>query len=644
MKTAKVVKRKHSKELDYKPGNGKGIQTHPSFGTNKKIFKNDLESESTCIQELKYPSGAFPSVYFTQVSLRQDRAFNQLSNPLDNDLEKFKNSSSLLNSIMEQPKVVIIRYGSQTESLPDLDFVHKGHHEEIQKYEDGYIYLDDDISNTCTPYVVVFVVRTIDSDGKRRLSRQTRFLLQRVRDKMKTITEDSVFIIQNTRYTERYSPNELIEIATEIEDVLQRNSKSSFKNVFHENEVELFVRLGLIMQRHMLNGMERLFQMLKNLKTTGPNSTESTKQVALPDKPSSKVPHQQEDDHLSHYNLSQFMAKLKKEINQRNHCLELHTLRILCHRNALVHSFGFDDGTVKVYLNYAEDEKAVKKYFQLYMKTRVLKLTFHSGPFELRGRKLSYEQGSRIDISHSPIFEKINYGTLGIFLKNKRRELFFTTCAHVIGNELKAYCSNDHSVLGKSVFACERLSRQSNQWLDLSLVKVCQDKVFTCRQGLKGTDSSDTFSEYKIFPGSIEDLIGRSVYKWGATTNYTEGKFSKFISSKDGFLQIGIESPTNFATEGDSGSLICLKIGEQDSDDRYAALVIWGGPNMTNETTKNLFNCYYISDALEEIRASFSKGEDMQMSALTDNPIPISSSPIYACSSNFDTRNVSSTD
>ncbi|CAC5385932.1 unnamed protein product [Mytilus coruscus] len=505
METAKVVKRKKSKELafDSKPGNRKGIQTHLTFGSNRKKLKDIYESESICIQ--------------------------------------------------------------------------------------------------------------------------TRFLLQQVKEKMNTITEDSVFIIQNTRHSERYSPNELFEIATEIENVLHRNSKSSFKSVFHENDVELCVRLGLIMQRHMMNGMERLLQMLENLKTTGTNSTESTKlKVAIPDQSSTKVngvDRQQADNQTSLYDLSQFMTKLKQEIDQRNHCLELHTLRILCHRNVLVHSFGFDSRTVKVYLNYAEAEKAVKKYFRSFMKTRFLKLTFHPGPSDLRGRKLSYEQGSRIDITHSPIFEKISYGTLGIFLKNKRRELFFTTCAHVIGHELEAYCSNDHSVLGKSVFACERLSRQSNQWLDLSLVK-----------------------KYKIFPGSIEDLIGRSVYKWGATTHYTEGKLSKFISSKDGFLQIGIESSTTFAMEGDSGSLVCLKIGEHDLNDLYAALVIWAGPQTTVERTNNLFNCYYISDALEEIRANFSKGEDMQMSALTVNPIPISSSPIYACSSNFATSSGSSTD
>ncbi|CAC5365110.1 unnamed protein product [Mytilus coruscus] len=460
---------------------------------------------------------------------------------------------------------------------------------------------------------------------------------------MKTIPEDSVFIIKNTRYTERDPTNELLEIAEEIEDVLKRNYKNSFKNVFHESDLELLVRLGLIMQKHMIDGMVRVLKMLETITATESKSKRSNKHVSLPDQLPAKV--NGVDNQLDQYGLlNQFMTKLKQEIDKRNHCLELHTLRILCHRNYLVHSFGFVDGNVKVYLIHAEAKETVTKYFQSYMKTRVLEMTFYPGPSDFRGRKLSYEQGSRIDVSHSPIFKDISYGTLGFFLMNKRRERFFTTCAHVIGLEHEAYCSDDHSVLGKSVFACERLSRQTKQWVDLSLVKVCQEKVLTCRQGLKGYSSSRTFSEYKIFPGSIEDLIGCNVYKWGATTNYTEGTFRNFIVSEDGFLQIGIESSISFAMEGDSGSLICLTIGEQDSNDLYAVHIIWGGPKMTIGSTKNMFNCYHISDALAEIRANFSNGEDMQMSAVTVNHFPISSSPIFACSSNFETASGISTD
>ncbi|VDH98365.1 Hypothetical predicted protein [Mytilus galloprovincialis] len=563
-------------------------------------------------------------------------------NPLEHGLNKLKNTSSLLISIMDQPNVVIVRYGNQTEILPDLDFFQDGKYEELKEFEEGYIYLGDDLSNICTPYVVVFVVRTMYSEGRCRMSRQTRFLLQQVKDRMQTIPEDSVFVIKNTRYTERDSTDELLEIAEEIEEVLQRNCKHSFKNIFHENDLELFVRLGLIMQKHMINGMVRLLQMLETINATEPQSKRSNKHALSPDQLSGNVIGV--DTIPEHYALlNQCMAKLKQEIDQRNHCLELHTLRILCHRNSLVHSFGFVDGKVKVYLIRAESKEAVTKYFQSYMKTRVLEMTFYPGPSDLRGRKLSYEQGSRIDVSHAPIIKNISYGTLGFFLMNKRRERFFTTCAHVIGPEHEAYCPDDHSVLGESVFACERFSSHSKHWIDLSLVKVCQEKILTCQQGLKGKNSSRTFSEYKIFPGSIEDLIGCNVYKWGATTNYTEGTFRNFIVSEDGFLQIGIESSTSFAMEGDSGSLICLSIEEHDSNDLYAVHIIWGGPNMAIGSTKNMFNCYHISDALTEIRENFSK-EDMKMSAVTVNHFPISSSPIFACSSNFETASGISTD
>ncbi|CAC5365109.1 unnamed protein product [Mytilus coruscus] len=163
METTKVLKRKGSKELtfDYKPENGKAIQTHSRFGSNKKKFKDYLESESICIQELKYSSKVFPSVYFTQISLRQNQALKLLMNPLEHGLKKFKNTSSLLILIMDQPNVVIVRYGKQTEILPDLDFFQNGHYEELDEFDEGYIHIDEDLSNACTPYVVVFVVRTV---------------------------------------------------------------------------------------------------------------------------------------------------------------------------------------------------------------------------------------------------------------------------------------------------------------------------------------------------------------------------------------------------------------------------------------------------------------------------------------------------
>lgn len=52
METTKVLKKKGSKELtfDYEPENVKAIQTHSRFGSNKKKFKDYLESESICIQ------------------------------------------------------------------------------------------------------------------------------------------------------------------------------------------------------------------------------------------------------------------------------------------------------------------------------------------------------------------------------------------------------------------------------------------------------------------------------------------------------------------------------------------------------------------------------------------------------------------
>lgn len=136
------------------------------------FYNSDLTFQMAIFQELKYSSKVFPSVYFSQNSLRQNQALKLLMNPLEHGLNKLKNTSSLLISIMDQPNVVIVRYGNQTEILPDLDFFQDGKYEELKEFEEGYIYLGDDLSNTCTPYVVVFVVRTMYREGRCRMSRQ----------------------------------------------------------------------------------------------------------------------------------------------------------------------------------------------------------------------------------------------------------------------------------------------------------------------------------------------------------------------------------------------------------------------------------------------------------------------------------------
>lgn len=322
----------------------------------------------------------------------------------------------------------------------------------------------------------------------------------------------------------------------------------------------------------------------------------------------------------------------------------LGTFIFVFNRNSTIHAFGFVGGIVRFFLTKTDDASHVKEYFDKYMKIRTLNMNIHKREPNATVNNFSFEQGSKIDISETSRItknDKPSYGSLGIFFQNKKKgKLFFTTCAHVVAEGCKAFCPCDHTILGESIFSCEKFSKKSNQWIDLSLVEVCQDKVLHCISGLKGTNASPNFSEYAIFPGSIEDLTRRNVYKWGATTNFTDGTVCDIITpnNHDGFLQIAIQSSNSFAKKGDSGSLICVNITEQD---RYAVLVMIGElQSQTDTTDASIYSCYYVSDAVDEIKTTINEGQNIELCPVAEKSIPIysESNQHVCCSSNFVSR------
>lgn len=269
-------------------------------------------------------------------------------------------------------------------------------------------------------------------------------------------------------------------------------------------------------------------------------------------------------------------------------------------------------------------EADVMKYFKKFFKTNSLHVTMQVWPSNRQMTKYSFEQGSRIDVSNVPLAknEEIKYGTLGMFLENRKKDLFFTTCAHVIEKGKYAFCPKDHSILGESVFTCEGPSSTSKQWLDLSLVKVHNSKIHECRFGLKGDNDCSHLSEYTIFPGFLDDIRSRPVYKWGARTNYTKGTIDDFVISKDEsdqkyFLEIRVSGCGKFALPSDSGSLICMNYPSRNDNDPTAAFVIIGAYQIPVEDQRiTMLCCYSVSDAIEEIRTYGTIGEGIQPCAV----------------------------
>lgn len=255
-------------------------------------------------------------------------------------------------------------------------------------------------------------------------------------------------------------------------------------------------------------------------------------------------------------------------------------------------------------------------------------------PTNFKMTKYAYEQGSRVDktATHTAGNAHIKHGTLGMFLENNEKELFFTTCAHVIEAGESAFCPTDHSVLGKSVFACEGPSKVSNHWLDVSLVKIDTPNITNCTFGLKGPKSACNFFQYNIFSGYLDDILSRHVYKWGARTEYTEGILESYIVSENEseqpfFLDVNIGS-SSFALPADSGSIVCLSSTENAPEDPSAVFVIFGGQEIpVGDQMIPMLGCYKLADAIEEIKLSGSLGEDIRPCLVTGQPRRITSTP-----------------
>ncbi|CAG2222286.1 MED1 [Mytilus edulis] len=167
-------------------------------------------------------------------------------------------------------------------------------------------------------------------------------------------------------------------------------------------------------------------------------------------------------------------------------------------------------------------------------------------------------QGSKIN--PDMLNEGKKYGTVGMFLEDEKGTYFFTTCAHVIGENNEAYSYADKATIGRNVLTRSTDANTPGPnsevpALDFSLVQVSPDKTLTCTFGLK--TQVGNFVNMQIFRGDPLDVRHRYIYKWGASKpNMQVGRCTG--CTYDGtfiFLQV---DTINFAKPGDSGSIICI--------------------------------------------------------------------------------------
>ncbi|CAC5425106.1 unnamed protein product [Mytilus coruscus] len=213
-----------------------------------------------------------------------------------------------------------------------------------------------------------------------------------------------------------------------------------------------------------------------------------------------------------------------------------HKLDVLLQRHSDVSAFSMKDGEMQI---FTKEEEHVRSYIEQCLPKTICDFSIKSWPGHPNVLNYHLKQGSKVNRSsdHSK-----GYGTLGFFVRDSKGSIYFTTCAHVIPMKKEVFTDTMEAAVGESAFATDLSKDSISKSLDLSLVKVFEEKKENCRYGLR--DSTD-----KLVTGMVS-LANESEMK-----NIKEGEEFK---SRIHLLK-GNPEETEFAEEGDSGSLICFE-------------------------------------------------------------------------------------
>ncbi|KAK3101235.1 hypothetical protein FSP39_002009 [Pinctada imbricata] len=167
-------------------------------------------------------------------------------------------------------------------------------------------------------------------------------------------------------------------------------------------------------------------------------------------------------------------------------------------------------------------------------------------------------------------------GTLGIYGKRKNNTLVALTGAHVIEEKEDVYFKNSEdklSKLGSCIFSPRSHDAYIVNIKDIGVIEISEhimDQLKTDRLGLNTN----------VFEGKNESMFRKRVFKYGGTTDKTEG----FVVKTNYQLEIGDqvvplmlvekENQNDFAKQGDSGSVVICKRGPSNCD---AVAVVFGG-------------------------------------------------------------------
>lgn len=159
-------------------------------------------------------------------------------------------------------------------------------------------------------------------------------------------------------------------------------------------------------------------------------------------------------------------------------------------------------------------------------------------------------------------------GTVGLCLKDETR-YFCATCNHVVKEGLNRSIEIDLLITDVIITKGEKETFGTDQVLtpldvmDFSAIRLEKNDI-DISHGLKSQCAR--FVDGIVFGTDMMLPTSTAVYKWGATSNLTNGTFRGILERRNLQAKFKIESDglTLFGEPGDSGSLICDSEGGLD--------------------------------------------------------------------------------
>lgn len=195
------------------------------------------------------------------------------------------------------------------------------------------------------------------------------------------------------------------------------------------------------------------------------------------------------------------------------------------------------------------------------------------------------------------------YSTASFFLCDSERK-YLVACQHILtgGEE----CFIEYSTFSSMTNIVRIYPVLQFEDIDIAVLYI-EDSTIICKSGIRSDADSYFPFDGHVFSDDMMTLpIGSQVYKWGAGSGLTYGKFVgvSFVTHKIVGVIIEEDYARPFAQPGDSGSVICFKTEFQKV---YAAFVLIGKAEDTYQQQLShiqTYACIKVQNVLSHIYCS----------------------------------------